>query len=125
MDENYSHSICTCHFIKMALKKLIFDQKEGQNFKKSKKLPLDILEIHVSSKFGPMPIKIAACRCCYERQTSHTPIGNLTDKTLLDHPPNSMTRPKGLAYLALWARRSRPPGSLYKTIVLLPSASRR
>ena len=30
-----------------------------QNFKKSKKVPLDISEIHVS-KFGPIPMKIVA-----------------------------------------------------------------
>ena len=54
---------------KWSLKKPIFDQKGGQiqNFKKSKKVPLDILEIHVVSKFGPIPMKIAACRCCDER----------------------------------------------------------
>ena len=33
-----------------------------QNFKKSKKVPLDILEIHVVSKFCPIPMKIAAGR---------------------------------------------------------------
>ena len=44
-----------CHLpIKMVLKKSIFDQKGGQKFKKSKKVPLDILEIHVVSKFGPI-----------------------------------------------------------------------
>ena len=31
-----------------------------QNFENSKKVPLDILEIHVVSKFGPIRIKIAA-----------------------------------------------------------------
>ena len=31
-----------------------------QNFEKSKKAPLDILEIHVVSKFGPIPMKIMA-----------------------------------------------------------------
>ena len=54
--------------------KSLFLTKRGvkiQNFKKSKKVPLDILEIHVVSKFGPIPIKIAACRCCYEQQTNN------------------------------------------------------
>ena len=57
---------------------------KNQNFKKSKKVPLDNLEIHVVSKFGPIQMKIAACRCCYirttnnnERQTSHTPYREL------------------------------------------------
>ena len=52
-----------CHFlIKMVLKKCIFDQKGGKNknFEKSKEVPLDILEIHVVSKFGPIWMKIAA-----------------------------------------------------------------
>ena len=31
-----------------------------QNFEKSKKVPLDISEIHVVSKFGPIPMKIVA-----------------------------------------------------------------
>ena len=52
----------------MVLKKPIFDQKGGQNFKKSKKVPLDILEIHVASKFGPILMKIGACRCCDNKQ---------------------------------------------------------
>ena len=47
----------------MVLKKAYFWPKWGvknQNFKKSKKVPLDILEIHVVPKFGPIRIKIAA-----------------------------------------------------------------
>ena len=46
----------------MVLKKPIFDQKgvEIQNFETSKKVPLDIIEIHVVSKFGPIPRKIVA-----------------------------------------------------------------
>ena len=44
---------------KWSLKKPIFDQKGGQNFENSKKVPLDISEIHVVSKFGPIPMKIA------------------------------------------------------------------
>ena len=83
-------------------KKPIFDQKGGSKFKKSKKVPLDILEIHVVSKFGPIPMKIAACRCCDEQQTNDRHliplIGNLTHTTLLDHQPHLMTRPKGLVY---------------------------
>ena len=46
----------------LALKN-VFSAKNGvknQNFKNSKKVPLDILEIHVVSKFGPIRIKIAA-----------------------------------------------------------------
>ena len=31
-----------------------------QNFEKSKKVSLDISEIHVVSKFGPIPMKIVA-----------------------------------------------------------------
>ena len=54
-----------------------------------------------------------------------TPVENITNSPLLIHPPHSTTRPKGLVYLALRARSTRPPGSLYKTNVLLPSASRR
>ena len=37
-----------------------------QNFKKSKKVPLDVSEIHVVPKFGPIPMQIAT--------------GNLSDK---------------------------------------------
>ena len=50
----------------MVLKDTIFDQKGGQiqNFEEA---PLDILEIHVS-KFGPIPMNIAACMC-YDKQT--------------------------------------------------------
>ena len=76
---------------------------KNQNFKKSKKVPLDILEIHVVSKFGPIPMKIAACRCCYEQTNERTndrhlipPTGNYTYKTPLNHPPHSTTCPKGL-----------------------------
>ena len=55
-----------------------------QNFKKSKNVPLDNLEIEFKSKFEANWMKIAACRCCDEqqqqtnnkRQISHTPIGN-------------------------------------------------
>ena len=93
----------------MVLKKSLFLTKMGvkiQNFKKSKKVPLDILEIHFVSKFGPIPMKIATCRCCDEQTNERMndrhlipPIGNLTHKTLLDHLPNSTTRPKGLVYL--------------------------
>ena len=42
-----------------ALKNAFFGAKI-QNFENSKKVPLDILEIHVLSKFGPIRIKIAA-----------------------------------------------------------------
>ena len=52
-----THSICICHFlIKTVLKISIFDQKGGQKskFRKIQKIPLDILEIHVVSKFGPI-----------------------------------------------------------------------
>ena len=70
---------------KGSLKSLFLTEKgtKNKNFKKFKKVPLDILEIHVLSKFGLIPMKIAACRCCYERrtmnklQTSHTPYKEL------------------------------------------------
>ena len=47
---------------KMVLKKPIFDQNglQKSKFQKIKKVPLDILEIHAVSKFGPIWIKIAA-----------------------------------------------------------------
>ena len=51
--------------------------------------------------------------------------GILNPQNLLDHPSNSRTRPKGLVYLALRALSTRPPGSLNKTNILLPCASRR
>ena len=59
---------------KWSLKKPIFDQKGGRNlkFQKIQKVPLDILEIHVVSEFGPIPMKIAACRCCDRRTNERT-----------------------------------------------------
>ena len=44
------------------LKSLLLTKKgvKIQNFKKSKKVPLDILEIHVVFKFGLIPMKIMA-----------------------------------------------------------------
>ena len=74
--------------LKWSLKSLFLTKKgvKIQNVKKSKKVPLDISEIHVC-KFGTVPMKIGACRCCYEqrrrqqqrrqRQTSHTPYRKL------------------------------------------------
>ena len=47
-------------------------KKGGQNFKKSKKVPLDILEIHVVSKFGPIRIKIATGSLSEHKQRRRT-----------------------------------------------------
>ena len=55
-----------------SLKKTIFDQKGGQNSKKSKKVPLDILEIHVVSKFDPILMKIVACSSLEHKQQQQT-----------------------------------------------------
>ena len=54
--------VCVIFPSKWSLKSPFLTQKgvKNQNFKKSKKVPLDILEIHVVSKFGPIPMKIAA-----------------------------------------------------------------
>ena len=57
-----------------------------QHFEDYKKVPLDILEIHVVSKFGPIPMKIASLGAVTnkqineqtnERQTSITPYRGL------------------------------------------------
>ena len=45
-----------------------------QNFENSKKVPLDILEIHVVSKFGPIRIKIAAGSLSEPHTHTHTHI---------------------------------------------------
>ena len=45
------------------------DQKGSQNFKK---VPLDILEINVVSKFGPIPMKIAAGSLSKQQQKQQT-----------------------------------------------------
>ena len=55
-------NLFVCHFIiKMVQKNSILTKKgvKIQNFENSKKVPLDISEIHVS-KFGPIPMKIVA-----------------------------------------------------------------
>ena len=108
--------VCVIFSSKWSLKNAFLTKKgvKNQNFEKSKKVPLDILEIHVVSKFGPIPMKIAACRCCDEQRTNDRhlipPIGNLTYKTLIDHPPHSTTRPNGLVYLALKGSEYSPFG---------------
>ena len=43
-----------------------------QNFENSKKVPLDIIEIHVVSKFGPIRIKIAAGSLSEPHRHTHT-----------------------------------------------------
>ena len=110
--------VCVIFSSKWSLKNAFLTKKgvKNQNFKKSKKVPLDNLEIHVVSKFGPIQMKIAACRCCYIRTTTNNdrhlipPIGNSTYKTLLDHPPHSTTRPNGLVCLALKGSEYSPFG---------------
>ena len=87
-------------------KKVHFSPERGSKFKKSKKVPLDILEIHVVSKFGPIPMKIAACRCCDERQTSHTPYREVNLQ-------NSIKPSTALNNSAYRARIPRPAGSEY------------
>ena len=54
--------VCVIFPSKWSLKSPFLTKKgvKNQNFKKSKKVPLDILEIHGVSKFGPIPMKIAA-----------------------------------------------------------------
>ena len=57
------------------LKKSQFLTQKGvkiQNFKNSKKVPLDISEIHVVSKFGPIWMKIAAGSSSEPHTHTHT-----------------------------------------------------
>ena len=54
-------------------KKAFFRPKRGSKFKiskKFKKVPLDILEIHVVFKFGPVPMKIVAGSSLEHKQTT-------------------------------------------------------
>ena len=93
-----------------------------QNFKKSKKVPLEILEIHVVSKFGPIPIKIATCRCVMNNklQTSHTPYrklylqNSIKPSTTLNYSEYS---PSGLVVTKLSMRFAQIKIILFKNLV--------
>ena len=54
--------VCVIFSSKWSLKNAFLTKKgvKNQNFEKSKKVPLDILEIHVVSKFGPSRLQITA-----------------------------------------------------------------
>ena len=87
-----------------------------RNFEKLKKVPLDIFEIHVVSKFGPISIKIGASSLLEHNNNSlfSTLYTNILTYLYTQPPFYQPTTPK-----------TSTQNILLLTNVLLPNASRR